>query len=78
MKKLVTVIKELRYQYSVEGECEDAQALAIVRQRLQAGAPIGLESEQEKILSFEVQEGNRREVYDAEGHLAKTKKRQST
>ena len=75
MKKFITVVKEQRCTYSVEGKCDDAEALATVKQRLEAGAPIGLEKEEEPIiLRFELEEDGRHEVYDADGHLAQTKK----
>lgn len=72
-KKLITVIKEQRCLYSVEGKCDNQEAMALVRQRLEAGAPIGLEKEEDpRVIRFELEdEAGHREVYDADGNLAK-------
>lgn len=74
-KKLITVVKEQFCTYSVEGECTDAEALQTVKERLAVGAPIGLEKEGDAVvIRFELVEGSRHEVYDADGHLAKKAK----
>ena len=74
--KTITAIKERRVIYTVDGECDDAAALKMVIARMNAGSPIGLQTEEEKLLHFDVADGDHHVKFDAEGQriTAKTKK----
>ena len=71
--KTITAIKEHRAIYTVDGECDDAAALKMVIARMNAGSPIGLQTEEEKLLYFDVADGDHHTKFDAEGQRVTVK-----